>query len=121
MIKEDVNREIRRQRAIQRLGRNNPRCVRCGEDDPLCLELHHIAGQAFDDTTVIQCRNCHRKLSDMQRDHPDQIGNQPTIQERAGHLLLGIADLFEILIDVLKRFGNALLEIARSEETKGAR
>lgn len=121
MNEKTIDREVRRQRAVQRLGCDHPRCVRCGEADPFCLELHHVAGQAYNDTMAITCRNCHRKLSDMQRDHPPQIAGQPTIQERAGHLLLGVADLFAILIDVLIWFGNALIELARAEEAKGAR
>ena len=43
----DLRREARRQRAIERLGTTNPSCVRCDENDPLVLELHHIPGQAF--------------------------------------------------------------------------
>ena len=46
----ELNRERRRQRALERLGTNNPRCPFCGFDNPLALELHHIAGEAFDET-----------------------------------------------------------------------
>ena len=41
----ELKRERRRQRALERLGSNNPRCVICGCDDPLALELHHVAGR----------------------------------------------------------------------------
>ena len=44
-------------------------CIVCTESDPRCLELHHIAGRGFAPDCVIACRNCHAKLSDMQRDH----------------------------------------------------
>jgi len=44
-------------------------CIVCTEDDPRCLELHHVAGRAFADDCVIACCNCHSKLSDMQKDH----------------------------------------------------
>jgi hypothetical protein len=58
----ELNRERRRQRALERLGNNNPRCVICGCDDPIALELHHVAGRAFGDDTVPVCRNCHRRF-----------------------------------------------------------
>jgi hypothetical protein len=44
-------------------------CIVCLEKDPRCLELHHIAGRQFADEVVVVCCNCHRKLSDMQKDH----------------------------------------------------
>ena len=47
MDKRELNRERRRQRALERLGTNDPRCVVCGYDDPLALELHHVAGHDF--------------------------------------------------------------------------
>jgi hypothetical protein len=73
------------------------------------LERHHIAGQAFDDETVIRCRNCHRKLSDLQKEHPGQKTSPPDLLERIGHFMLGIADLFELLIETLREFGHALI------------
>ena len=112
--------EIRRQGALQRLGCDNPCCVRCGEDDPHCLELHHIAGQAYDDTTVILCRNCHRKASDLQRGHPAPIGNDPATIEQIGHFLLGLADLFLLLVAKLHEFGTALIESAAGPHQRGS-
>ena len=35
----ELRRAARRQRAIERLGTNNPKCVRCGKSDSLVLEL----------------------------------------------------------------------------------
>ena len=35
----ELRRAARRQRAIERLGTNNPKCVRCGEFDSRVLEL----------------------------------------------------------------------------------
>ncbi len=109
--------EIRRQRALERLGTSNPRCVICGEDDWRCLERHHIAGLRNDDETVIVCRNHHRKLSDAQKDHPDPIGSPPDPLERIAHFLLGIADLFELLIKRLREFAAILIARARVVRT----
>jgi hypothetical protein len=33
------------------------------------LEDHHIAGRKYDDMTVVTCLNCHRELTNMQKDH----------------------------------------------------
>ncbi len=110
-----LNAELRRQRALQRLGSNNPRCLRCGEDNPHCLELHHIAGKAYDNALVPLCRNCHRKASDTQKDHPPKIGDPPSLAETAGEFLLGLADLFELLIDKCREFGGALIEWAKTQ------
>ena len=102
------NADIRRQRALTRLGSDTPQCCSCGEPDPRCLELHHIAGRKNHDDTVPVCRNCHRKLSDSQLDHPPSTGaprDRPTI---IGHYLLGLADLFRLIADRLVEFGRAL-------------
>jgi hypothetical protein len=106
--------ERRRQAALERLGTNDPRCVFCGEDDWRTLENHHIAGQAYDDFTAIHCRNCHRKQSDMQKDHPEPTGMPPELAEKVGRFLLGFADFVERLIEKLREFGNALIESVRA-------
>ena len=80
----------------------------CGHDDPLALELHHIAGEAFDERTGILCRNCHRPLSDWQKDHPAKICDPPNELERVAHALLGLADLFELLVKWLREHASKL-------------
>ena len=103
--------EKRHLRALERLGTSHPVCVACGEDDPRCLEAHHIAGRAFDDQTVLVCRNCHRKLSDAQKDHPGKIGDPPSPLERIAHFLLGIGDMLHLIADSVKQFAADLLGI----------
>ena len=112
MTKND--KEARKQKRLETLGDNNPACVVCGENNPHCLELHHIAGQAYDDDTTPVCRNCHRKLSDDQKDHPKAIDKSPTTIEAIGHFLLGLADLFMLLVEKLRDFGQALIVVAQS-------
>ena len=111
MNDHELKRERRRQRALERLGMNNPRCVVCGYDDPLALELHHIAGRAHGDELVPVCRNCHRPLSDMQKDHPAAVTTPPSDLECIGHFLLGLADLFELLVKHLREFATKLFGI----------
>lgn len=107
--------ERRKQRALQRLGTNTPHCATCGEARWQALENHHVAGQAHDDAVVIECRNCHRVLSDAQRDHPpEQATADPTL-ESIGRFLLGLADLLLIAAERLVEFGREL--IARAAGT----
>ncbi|MGI8474947.1 MAG: hypothetical protein ACR2OO_01020 [Thermomicrobiales bacterium] len=106
-----MDRERKKQRALQRLGMDDPRCMTCGEADWRCLERHHIAGRAYDEHTVILCRNCHRKLSD-----PSGNGDaaaDPPLLERVGRFLLGLAALLLMLAAKFKTFGDELLAAAR--------
>jgi hypothetical protein len=115
MDDKDLKREVRLQRQLERLGADTPRCAHCGIDDVRCLEAHHIAGRKFDDATVILCRNHHRILSDDQKDHPRLIGNEPTLHERVGHFLKGLADLFALLVAKLYEYGDELIAFAKRE------
>ena len=108
----DKAKEIRKQNRLEKLGDNKPVCVICGEDNPICLERHHIAGRAYSEDLSIVCRNCHRKLSDNQKDHPKQIGKSPTTLETIGHMLLGLAELFALLGERLRDYGKFLINTA---------
>lgn len=108
----DRAKEIRKQKRLESLGSNHPVCTLCGEDDWRCLEQHHIAGQAYDDDLCTVCRNCHRKLSDDQKDHPKQVGKPPFSLEAIGHLLLGLADFFALLVAKLRECGQLLIQAA---------
>ena len=110
----ELKRERRKQRALERLGSNNPRCVACGFDDPLALELHNLAGRAFGDDLVPVCRNCHRRLSDYQKDHAVGQPNPWSEIEPIRHFLLGLADLFEMLVKRLREFAVKLAALDSS-------
>jgi hypothetical protein len=104
-----LDSEDRRQQQLRRLGTQNPVCA-CGETDPAVMELHHIAGRKHHDDLAIVCANCHRKLSDKQRDHVPPGVTQPKGQFAAiGHYLLGLADLLAMIVEALRRFGAWLL------------
>jgi hypothetical protein len=108
----EIRRQARRRRALERLGSKYPACVICGENDPLVLELHHTEGQKFGNTLVPVCRNCHRKLSDLQKNHPEKISDPPDELEIIAHALLGRADFAEILAAQDRKFAQQLLERA---------
>lgn len=109
MDKDEINKERRNRKALERLGTDHPACVLCGENNPCCLEKHHVAGRVFDGLEVILCRNCHRKQSDVQKDHPKAQSNPPSQTETIGHLLLGLAEFFVELAAKLKEFGLYLI------------
>jgi hypothetical protein len=117
MTKEEREKERRRQQAFERLGTTRPVCATCGESDPHCLEDHHIAGRHYGGTVALICRNCHRKLSDAQKDHPKPSQDPPSLMEHVGHFLLGLADLLLLLVGKLKEFGARLITEARQPAT----
>ena len=113
-MKDELRRERRKQTALERLGSNDPRCACCGEEDWRCLEFHHLSGRAYGEEGTMLCRNCHRKASDPQKDHPSALTDaQPVLLERVGHFLLGLADLLEILVALMREYGGQLIEAAR--------
>ena len=113
MTDKELAREIRKQRRLEKLGTNSPICGTCGEADYRTLEKHHVAGRKHDPDTVITCRNCHRKVSDEQKDHPAIDANADAMLSAIGMFLLGLADLLELMIDKLTAFGLALNERAK--------
>jgi hypothetical protein len=120
MAEKEYDKERRRQARLERLGSNNPKCLLCDEDDPSCLERHHISGRAFGDDCVIVCRNCHRKLSDKQKDQPPVVPGMPNTIECCGRLLLGIADALELwktperLVNLIRQAGLHLVEYGQA-------
>lgn len=114
----ELNRERRKQASLERLGTNHPKCIYCGENHWECLELHHLGGRKNDPFTVIYCRNCHRRLSDLQKDHPKQDRPPSDLTEAIGHFLLGLADFLVLLIEKLREFGNALIERATASSVR---
>ena len=120
MTDEELNREKRKQARLQRLGTNDPRCGMCGENDDRCMELHHVADFKRDDATVCICRNCHRKVSDDQKDHPAFDPKTDPMLDAIGHFLLGLADMLRIIVAKLHDFGLALIARAAAVTDEGA-
>jgi len=108
--------EARKERALQRLGCDDPHCIVCGESDWRCLELHHVTGKDYGDDLSTVCRNCHRKLSDAQRDHLAPSGSEVSTLEVIGRFLNGIADLFELCIERFREYASYLIMLGRQEE-----
>lgn len=111
--------ETRKQRRLRRLGSNTPICGTCGENDDRCLELHHVADHGRDEMMVTICRNCHRKVSDDQKDHPAFEKSADPVLDQIGHFLLGLADLLVLIIEKLTEFGHILIGMAAPQITQG--
>lgn len=60
------NASARRAKRLQLLGTPNPACAVCGYyRNPASLEVHHVAGEANQELSVLLCRTCHDDQSDM--------------------------------------------------------
>lgn len=104
--------ERRKQNRLEALGTNEPRCGMCGETDWRTIELHHVADHGRDEATVLICRNCHRKVSDDQKDHPSFNPAADPVLDRIGHFLLGLADMLRLIVEKLHAFGHTLIHRA---------
>jgi hypothetical protein len=105
--------ELKRRR-LKKLKTNIPHCGMCGETDWRCIEEHHVAGRRRDPMTVLLCANDHLKVTDDQIDHPSWKECHDPLLDRIGHAMLGLADMFRVVVEWLVEFGHALIERARN-------
>lgn len=117
MTNDEFERERRKQKRLEQLGSDDPHCGMCGHSDWQALELHHVAGQKYDESTVPLCRNCHRIVSDDQYDHPAFDPDTDAMLVNIGHFMLGLADMLRRIVAKLNDFGLAL--IGRASIDKG--
>ena len=98
----------RLERAYRRVGTRNPICVCCGESDVHTLEAHHVGERAHHDDVAPVCRNCHRKLTDPQKDRVEVHASDPS-SEMIGRYLCGLADLLLMIAQTVREFGERML------------
>ena len=113
MAKMHLDHEDRKERHYRRLGTRHPVCHTCGRRDPEhpeIYDLHHVAGKNHHDDVFIECANCHRVLTDQQKDHVPP-GSSPPMGMLAtiAHYLLGLADMLAMIVEALRKFGKWLL------------
>ena len=120
--KKDFNaaKETRMQNRLAKLGTNDPRCGICGETDWRVMEQNHNPDRKRDTHTDIVCANCHKKLTDDQKDHPPLDRDAEPMLDRIGHFMLGLADMLRLIVEKLIQFGNYLIERAVLEGKAGA-
>ena len=112
--------ERRKQDRLHRLGTNSPRCAICGNADWRVIEEHHPAGRKQHKITIPVCANCHKILSDDQKDHSATERGADDVLARIGHFLLGLADMLAAILEHLYEFGETLIARA-NEATKAER
>lgn len=101
--------EARKQQRLRKLGTNNPICPVCGETDWRVFQSHHISGQNNDpDLTHPLCSNCHCKISDAQKDHPEDVSDPADHLGRIAHFMLGLAELLVLIVESLRDFADIL-------------
>jgi hypothetical protein len=106
--------ERRKQSRLHKLGTNTPHCAICGNSDWRVIEEHHPDSRKRDKLVVLLCANDHRIVTDDQKNHPSGVDGRDPFLLSVGNFLLGLADMFAIIIKRLYEFGEAL--IARANE-----
>lgn len=114
-------REKRRRKHLERVGFPNARCIYCGEDDYVCLQLDHTDGQEFSDARWPLCANCHAKRTHMQKDHPPKDAEPLDPLERIGRMVEGHADYLEMAVTRLREFGPILCGEAAARSPRNKR
>ena len=112
------NLERRKQDRLHKLGTNTPRCAVCGNSDWRCIEEHHPATRKSDKRVVLLCANHHRLVTYGQKDHPLENHGCDVFLVSVGNCLLGLADMFVIIVEILCEFGKALIERANATALK---
>jgi hypothetical protein len=112
------DQERRKQDRFHKLGTNNPCCATCGNNDWRVLEEHHVGTRKREKLVVLLCANDHRILTDYQNDHPKDHSDADDFLARAGHFLLGLADMLRLILDRLYEFGEELIYRANLKTSK---
>jgi hypothetical protein len=114
---EEYERNLRRAAAKRKkllsLGIKTDVCILSGDTDVANFELDHVAGRKHDDIVWPLSRNSHRERNSMQREQPPSSPDPRNPFEVIGRWLLGMAEYFEMLIRVLRRFGEYLIDLAK--------
>jgi hypothetical protein len=110
--------ESRKQTSLERFGGILARCWFCFYGHWSGIEEHHTAGWEYLWLTIPVCSNCHKRLTDMQKDHPPKAAGD--LDEVIGRVFLGLADQLVLwsermpkLIETLREWGKALIERSR--------
>lgn len=95
---KDISKIIEENKWIEQFISAQGYCIVCGHNNPLDLELHHIAGRKNSSVTVSLCRNCHGKISRRQRSWPKVwLNDNNSINICDAILLRGYSDLYRLI------------------------
>jgi hypothetical protein len=119
---DPIGADLRRERPARRIAAGSA-CVTCGETDAVVLksgrsvlEAHHIAGRANDPDTIADvCLNCHRKLTNAQRNAGVPLREDPgrNALERLVAWLRGLGVFCEHLAHQLLQAAHKLEALIR--------
>jgi hypothetical protein len=105
--------ELRREKDYRRLRTRNPICLHCGySNHPAAMELAHIAPRKIHDDAGVLCSNCHREMSDPEKDRPYAPVTQNPQMEIIGRYLLALSEWFIRIAETIAEFGRWLLQQA---------
>lgn len=111
MTKRYPDKETRREQAYRRLDTRDPVCAICGyAGHPAAMELAHIAPREFHGDKVPLCANCHRELSDAEKDYPYAPETDNPQMETIGRYLIALSDFLQMIARTLAQFGAWLVE-----------
>ena len=97
---KDISKIIEENKWIEQFISAQGYCLVCGHNNPLDLELHHIAGRKNSSVTVSLCRNCHGGISRRQYCWSEVWKNDDNpIYICDAIFLRGISDLFRLISD----------------------
>ena len=109
-------RAARRQaEALEQLGTEQPRCIYCGNTDPLIvrrrrIENHHIVGRKSDPMDVPACLNCHAVASEALRDADVPMVCEKEATAFARAIFLALSVHFSLLAKACRRFAKKMEE-----------
>ena len=109
--------DIRRQKDFRRLRTQTPVCLSCGySGSSSALELAHIAPRQFHDDGGVLCSNCHREMSDAEKDLSYAPQSENPQLETIGRYLIALSEWFKRIAETIAAFGRWLLDFAESSD-----
>jgi hypothetical protein len=94
-------------------GIHNEVCLGCGRDLAEGKEDDHVIGRKHGDLVWPLCLDCHHKRSELQREEPPPTSNPRNALEVIGRWLLSLREYLELTLEMIGRFGEFLIELAR--------
>ncbi len=99
--------------ALERLGTEKPRCLYCGNTDPLLVHPrrivnHHIFGDDRDPLTVPACLNCHAVAHENLRDVEVPMSHEQERTKFARAIFRALAVHFSLLAEACSRFAKKM-------------
>lgn len=118
-----ISREqLRREVDFRRLKSRHPICLRCAYwRHPAAIEFAHLIPRQFGvGCGASLCSNCHRELSDMEKEMPYKpTSNEPDL-ETLGRYLVALGTWSEAAAPTMKMLGAYALERSRLEKPLSA-